>query len=365
MKTIKILTTALFMLLFNQVINAQQSLETIAIFPDSRPGNITVSNDGRVFVTMSALSASKYMVKEILPTGEAVPFGDKEWIVKPSDGSIKGINSTIGIQADDNGILWVLDMGNIKQNQAPKLVGFNLTNGAVVKVFPIPNTVLSNKPFLQDFIIDEKHNIAVIADMTDALNPPVKPAFVVINLETGNIRRVLESDNSFMPLMEPVKIHGRPVSHKRSNGEIIQPNYPLNPISIDKKNNFIYYGAMGNTKIYRIPAALLADESKTNTELSRYIQFYANKPKSDGFKVGNNGKVYVTDVENSAIVQSSPSGIKTLVASKDKLSWPDGVAIYGNDLYIVANQLHNLPLLNEGKDASNPPFLVLKIKIQD
>jgi len=58
-------------------------------------------------------------------------------------------------------------------------------------------------------------------------------------------------------------------------------------------------------------------------------------------------------------------GMKTIAQSKKDLSWPDGVAIHGNYLYIVANQLHNLPLLNEGKDASKPPYLVLKIKLQD
>jgi sugar lactone lactonase YvrE len=365
MKTVTIIKTVLFAFVMNFTLLAQAQLETIATFPESRPGNITVSNDGRIFVTMSALSASKYMVKEILPNGEAIPFGDKEWIVKPENGSIKGINSTIGIQADANGILWVLDMGNVKQNQAPKLVGFDLITGNVRKVFPIPNTVLSTKPFLQDFVIDIKNNTAVIADMTDALNPPIAPAFVVINLETGYIRRVLEGNASFLSADEPVKIHGRLVSHKRKDDTTIQPRYPLNPISIDDENKYIYYGAMGNTKIYRIPSSVLADESKQDSDLNKYIEFYANKPKSDGFKVGTNGKVYVTDVENSAIVESTPAGMKTIAQSKKDLSWPDGVAIHGNYLYIVANQLHNLPLLNEGKDASKPPYLVLRMKIEE
>ncbi|MFL1895257.1 L-dopachrome tautomerase-related protein [Aquimarina sp. 2-A2] len=365
MKIIAVLKIVLFALVMNHAMLAQAQLERIATFPESRPGNITVANDGRIFVTMSALSASKYMVKEILPNGDIIPFGDKEWIVKPENGSIKGINSTIGIQADANGKLWVLDMGNIKQNQAPKLVGFDLVTGNMVKVFPIPNTVLSSKPFLQDFVIDVKNNTAIIADMTDALNPPIAPAFVVINLETGYIRRVLEGNASFLALDEPMKIHGRLVSHKRKDGTTIQPRYPLNPISIDEENKYIYYGAMGNTKIYRIQSAVLADESKQDIDLTKYIELYANKPKSDGFKVGANGKVYVTDVENSAIVESTPSGMKTIVQSKEDLSWPDGVAIHGNYLYIVANQLHNLALLNEGKDASKPPYLVLKMKIKE
>lgn len=346
--------------------NAQNKLEVVSEFPDARPGNVAVSNDGRVFVTMSALGSSKYMVKEILPDGSTKPFPDKEWIVKPEGKSFKGINKTIGIQTDDNNTLWVLDMGDPKNTpkQAPKLMGWDIATQKLVRVFPIPEAIADSKSFLQDFIIDEKHNVAVLADMTDALNPPFNPAFVVINLETGHMRRVLENHESLMPIDESVVINGRPISHKRADGSTIQPRYPLNPISNDSENNFIYYGAMGGKKVYRIPASVMADEGLTDKEMSEFVSFYAEKPKSDGFKVGPNGEVYVTDVEGSAITVSTPKGCKTLVSDKKLLSFPDGLAVHKDYLYIVVNQLHNLPVLNEGKDTSKPPYYVLRTKIQ-
>ena len=50
----------------------------------------------------------------------------------------------------------------------------------------------------------------------------------------------------------------------------------------------------------------------------------------------------------------------------EKLSWPDGVALSQDGwLYVVANQLHNLPGLNQGKDASKPPFTIYKINVND
>lgn len=365
MKNLKHLSVLLLLFTISMTSRAQNTLEVISEFPDSRPGNIAVSNDGRIFVTMSALSSSKYMVKEILKDGKAVPFGEEKWIMKPEGKSIIGINSTIGIQADNKGMLWVLDMGNGKNNQAPKLVGFDLTDGKMKKVYPIPSTVLTDKPFLQDFVIDEKHNLAIIADMTDALNPPIAPAFVVINLGTGNIRRVLENHPSMLPIDEPVKVNGRMVSHKKEDGSEIQPRYPLNPIAISENRDLIYYGAMGAKKIYTIQTKLLADENTTSKDLENAVTFYANKTKSDGFKVDADGKVYVTDVENSAISVSTTSGMKTIAQDNKRLSWPDGVAIHEGYLYIVANQLHNLALLNNGKDVSKPPYLVLKINIQE
>lgn len=366
MKKVNLLMMSIAFLMLIANVNAQSKLEVVSEFPNARPGNVAVSNDGRVFVTMSALGSSKYMVKEILPDGSTKPFPDKGWIVKPEGKSIKGINKTIGIQTDDNNTLWVLDMGNPQASpkQAPKLMGWDISTQELIRVFPIPEAIADSKSFLQDFIIDEKHNVAVLADMTDALNPPFNPAFVVINLKTGHMRRVLENHESLMPVDEPVVVNGRPISHKYADGTTMQPRYPLNPISNDSENNFIYYGAMGGKKIYRIPASVMADEKLTDSEMSEFVSYYAEKPKSDGFKIGHNGEVYVTDVEGSAIAVCTPEGSKILVADKKLLSFPDGLAVHKNYLYIVVNQLHNLPVLNEGKDTSNPPYYVLRTKIK-
>lgn len=119
---------------------------------------------------------------------------------------------------------------------------------------------------------------------------------------------------------------------------------------------------MGAKKIYRIPASVLADESLTDQNIARSISFYAEKPISDGFKAGDNGLVYVTDVQQNTVGVSSPEGYKKLVTDK-RLSWPDGLAIYSGYLYITANQLNHLPLLNNGVDSSKPPYYVLRIKI--
>jgi sugar lactone lactonase YvrE len=366
MKTIKYFLLSVGVLLTTQIF-AQKKIEIVAEFPDARPGNVAVSPEGRVFVTMSALGESKFMVKEVLSNGTAVPFPDEEWIVKTSGKSMKGINATIGIHVSNDNILWVLDMGDEKGDtkKAPKLVSFNIKTKKLVKVFPFPDDVLQFNSFLQDFVIDEKNQIAVIADMTYAgLLPPIKPAFIVVDLKTGYTRRVLENDPSFMPLDEAVVINDRPVSHLFPNGGVLQPSYPLNPISIDPQREWIYFGAMGGKKIYRIKSEAVANEKLSDNELSKQIQFYAVKPKSDGFKVGNNGKVYVTDVENNAVGVSTPNGYTVLAQDKDLLSWPDGVSISKDGyLYIVANQLHNLPWLNNNIDTSKPPYYVVRIKI--
>jgi hypothetical protein len=64
------------------------------------------------------------------------------------------------------------------------------------------------------------------------------------------------------------------------------------------------------------------------------------------------------------IVKSFPEASDTLLVDK-RLSWPDGVELdaEGRWLYITANQLHRLPVLNGGLDESKPPFHVLRLRV--
>ncbi|SKC95669.1 Major royal jelly protein [Chitinophaga ginsengisegetis] len=342
-------------------------LEVAASFDRERPGNVAVSPSGRVFITMSDATVSPYKVKEVLPDGSVADFPDTTWTRNPQGYSYKGINATIGIQVTADNVLWVLDLGNRKAipAQAPKLVAWDIETRKLLHVYPIPDAVLKPSSFLQDFVIDEKRHTAVIADMSmGGLILPAAPAFVVVDLQTGYARRILENHPSFQPVDEDVVINGHAVSHVFPDGSVLNPRYPLNPISIDPKMEWIYFGALGGRSIYRIAAAALSNQALSDSALSGKITYYAPKPKSDGFKVGDGGILFVTDVENSAVVMATPAGYSTLVKDTILISWPDGLAIAPNGyLYLVSDQLHKRPFWNQGKEESKPPFYLLRIKI--
>jgi len=345
----------------------QSKLEIVASFTSERPGNIAVSENDRIFITMSDHMVSKYAVKEIISNGSIQDFPDTVWTVKPKQNSIKGISRTIGIQVSKD-IVWVLDIGDNSTvpKQEPKLIGWNINTRKLHRIYTLPDAVLHSSSFLQDFVIDEKHQTAILADMSmGGMIYPAVPAFVVIDLKTGYSRRVLENDESFQPIDEDITVNGRPLSHTYPDGKVVNPHYPLNPIAIDPAMEWVYFGALGGNKIYRIPTESLANASLGDSILSRQIEYYAGKPKSDGFKIDHKGQVYVTDVENNAIGISTPTGYTILVQDKTLLSWPDGVAISADGyLYITSDQLQNKPWWNNGRDDSKPPYYVLRMKIK-
>ncbi|QEC42287.1 L-dopachrome tautomerase-related protein [Pseudobacter ginsenosidimutans] len=341
-------------------------LEIVTSFNKERPGNVAISPTGRVFITMSDATASPYKVKEILPDGTVVDFPDTIWTRKPQGHSYKGVNAAIGIQATSDNVLWVMDLGDRKAQpvQAPKLIAWDISTRKLLHVYPIPDAVLRSNSFLQDFVIDEKNHAAVIADMSMAgLVLPAMPAFIVIDLQTGYARRVLENHHSFQPVDEDIVIDKQVISHLFPDGSVLKPRYPLNPISIDRKMEWIYYGALSGRSIFRVPAAALSSPGSDDSALSKKIVYYAAKPKSDGIKAGNR-VLFVTDIENSAVVMATPAGYSVLVKDTALISWPDGLAIAPDGyLYLVSNQLHKRPFWNLGKEESKPPYYLLRVKI--
>lgn len=337
-------------------------LETVAVFPKERPGNPTVMRDGRVLVSISAIIAPEFAVRAIEADGRHRPYPDEFWSGKPRpDG--RGLAGVIGIRADADDVVWILDLGD--REHQPKLVGWNDREERLHRVIVLPQNVLRPSSFAQDFVVDRRRGRAYIADMTlNAEGTSDYPAIVVVDLDTGFSRRVLEGHVSLLPGPNPLSIDGKTISLRTENGRNIAYRYGLNPIAIDPLGRWVYFGAMSGKSVHRIPAETLANETVAGVMTSQ-VEYWCGKPACDGFDVDALGNVYVTDVENSAIGRASPDGYTILAQDTDRLGWPDGVELdaEGHWLYITANQLHRLPMLNGGVDESRPPFYVLRLRV--
>jgi sugar lactone lactonase YvrE len=337
-------------------------LEVVATFPEERPGNPTVMCDGRVLVSISAIVAPGFAVRAISKDGNHPPYPDALWAGRPRpDG--RGMAGVIGIRGDANGIVWMLDMGDA--GHQPKLVGWNDREERLHRVIVLPQNVLRPSSFAQDFVVDHRNHRIYIADMTlNAEGVSDYPAIIVVDLDSGLSWRVLERHASLLPGDGPVTIAGKAISLKAADGEIRPYRYGLNPIAIDPIGRWVYYGAMSGKAVHRIATKALATASD-DAVLANHVEYWCAKPPCDGFDVDALGNVYVTDVENSAIGVASPAGYSVLAQDDERLSWPDGVELdaEGRWLYITANQLHRLPVLNGGVDESRPPFFVLRLRV--
>lgn len=350
---------------------AKPGLEIVAALKE-RPGNIGVSTDGRIFLTLHPFDAPHYKLVEVLGDGSLRPYPSKEMSAAPQGAAgqnlAAGLINPLGIRITLRGILMLIDMGETGKGRPAMLKAFSLSNNSMVINYPIPGELLTPQSFLQDFAFDWVDNTALIADMGQAdLTQPARPGLIIVY---GNPlqkpRRVLDGHPSLMPPDTPMKAEGRAMEVKKDKQKV-SVRAGLNPITIDPQRNWLYFGPMGAGKIYRAPLSVLKDINATPEEVAASVEEVADKPESDGMTIDADGNIYLTNVNDNEIGIIRGDGTRwgkyETYLKDERLIWPDGMC-FGPDgmIYVTINQLNRSKPLNLGVEEGQPPYYVARFR---
>lgn len=359
------LTLALFVVPLTAYAAEQPQLEVFAEM-QGRPGNIAVALDGSLIMTMHPFDDPLHKVMKIT-NGKLAPFPNDKWSESRPAGAVEkddvGIESAIGIHATIRNIAYTIDMGS--KNHAPRLVGFSIPGNTVFKVQNIPENVLTEQSFLQDFAFDWIDNTTYIADMGQAdLTKPAKPALIVLYSNPfQKARRVLEGHPGVLPTDAPMRAEGKDIQVMQE-GKPVAVHAALNPITIDPQRGWLYFGPMGPGKLYRVKTSLLKDINLPPEQLAAAVEEVADKPASDGMTIDAQGNIYLGNVDAGEI-DVIRNGSKTAepYIQDERLKWVDGFS-FSPDGYIYAtvNQLNRSKQLNLGKETSEKPYLIVRFK---
>jgi sugar lactone lactonase YvrE len=325
-------------------------LEVLATF-DGRPGNPAVGPDGTIFVSMHPFDGPAIKVVRMTGEGVAEPY--------PDDRIARSFGAVIGIAADRDGVLWILDMGSADKN--PKLYGWNTREDRVEAVHYIPQEARVANSFFQDLAIDHTRKRIFLADMSrgDMIGES-RPAIVVVDLETGAMRRRLEG-HAFLQGKADHSAEGQPMNFTDPEGRTHPLRLGLNPIGIDERDEYVYFSTIAPGPVYRVEASVLGNPALTDAQIAGAVEVFGTKPTSDGIAVAGE-TVYITDVDGSAIRALDANGLRT-VSDDPRLIWPDAIALDGEGALIVTvNQLHRAPPFNGGESGAEPPYLLVRIR---
>ena len=255
-----------------------------------------------------------------------------------------------------SGALWILDPASpdfVKVVPGgPKLLKVNLATDTVERVYCFdddaapPNSYLNDVRFAKDF-----------AFITDS----GLGALVVLNLATGNVRRLLEDDQSTKAeaWLEPV-IGGRP--WRFANGKT--PQVHSDGIAIDPEQKYVYYKALTGRTLYRVPIGILLDETLQSGELGNHVERVKIVGPTDGLDFDANGNLYLTGLEENAIKMLRPDGRLETFATAPEFLWPDTIVVKrSGDLFFSASQFHLMPAFNENIDRRMPPYKVFHVQL--
>jgi sugar lactone lactonase YvrE len=334
---------------------AARGIEVVAELAQG-PGNLTVTPDGRILVSLHQFFETDMRVAEVMPDGELVPFPSESWAVGFQ--SRLALSTVLGIQSDPEGVVWMLDNG-MRDGMTPRLVGWDTRSDRLERLITLAQPATAPNSFVNDLAVDRTHHAVYIADPAGSNNA----ALIVVDLKTGTARRVLEGHPSVVPEDIDLVIDDRPVEIRQADGSTVRPRIGVNPIALDHDNEWLYFGPMHGTSLYRIRTRHLRDHILDEEgRLAGLVERHGDKVISDGSSVDQAGNVYITDLAGHAVGVTDPDGGYRVLVSDPRLAWPDALS-FGPDgmLYVAANQLHRTARLNAGTDETQPPFLILRV----
>lgn len=328
-----------------------EALEEVAAL-DLPPGNLAVSADGRVFFTFHPEGGPETKLAEWVE-GRAVPWPSAEWQAERD--SAPYFQTPLAIRIDAQARLWVLDFASYAIG-TPRLLAFDVASGELVHQHEFPSDVAGFGSMLNDFQVDPAGRRIYIAESSPFLR---SPAIIVYDVEAKQSRRVLDDHPSVLPEDYVIQAPGRDM--------VILGFYTLrigvDSIALDRKGEWLYYGAVNSDRLYRVRAEDLSDESLADPELAKRVEDFAAKTLSDGLSTDELGNVYLTDMEHSAIVQVTPGRTLRTLAKDPRLRWPDGLS-FGPDgwLYVTCSDLQDVIFKSAAHVRASAPFHIYRFK---
>lgn len=322
------------------------ALEVVAELP-TPPGNIAVSAEGRVFVSLHPEAKPSYTLAAIAD-GKPVPW--------PSAEAQSRFTDVLGIRIDAQNRLWTLDNGGHGIEPA-RLTAFDVATGAVVREIVFDRAAAGYGSHLNDLAITADGGTIYIADASFFAKTP---ALLVVDVASGKARRLLQNHASVVPDRFIPVVQGRVME---AFGLVaIRPG--VDTFTLSRDGTWLYYAPITSQRLYRIATAALRDPSLDDAQLAGQVETLPPKTMSDGATTDDAGQVYLSDLEHSAVIRYTPeTGAMTTLIKTERLRWPDGFS-FGPEgwLYVTGSSLQHVIAQPPSSVAEHAPYQIFRFQ---
>ena len=321
---------------------------------------IGVSKTGRVFATAPTAHArgGLSMVEVDVATGKLTPYPDAAWnTARPAPADSTEWGAVQALWDDSGDHLWALDTGIPTPGDviAPKLVEFDLTTNKPIRTYTFADSI-GPKDSLNDVRVDVARQTAYLT------NAGAQGGIVVLDLRSGHSKLRLSGDRSAVDDPTQRLMIGEQEALKPDGSRVI---VQTDGIALSPDTNYLYYRALTDHHYWRIATAALRNGAMDAAALSRQVQYLGEAAVSGGLIMDRQGTLFAGDIEHATVVALTLHGprltSRVFVRAPGQLSWADGFAISGDDLYISDSHLNEVAFRNDLPRSG--PFTIFKVKL--
>ena len=344
-----------------QNVFADDRLVEVVQSPEYHCMGIAVSKTSRIFAALPRyINDVTLSVAEITSTNILTAFPGGRWnTFNPTSSTDNPEERFVNVNAvltDANDNLWVVDMGSVGSRtfaNASKLVKINLQSNQVERIYYTSSLNAPAGFALNDVRIGSQH-----AYLTESGLGSV----VIINLENGQVRRVLDQHPS-TKFTEPtvVRMEGRVILDEHGQPKKMHNNN----LELAPDQKTLYYKPSLSYNWFAIATADLLNESLSPSQLGEKVKTSWKAMPTGGTTMDDQGYIYLMDLERQAIwQQSTVDGSWKLIVRDERIGWGDASDVSADGyLYVPMSQNNRIPAFNNGTNQVVKPFRTYKIRI--
>jgi hypothetical protein len=290
--------------------------------------------------------------------GKPAPYPDAAWNGWQEGGdNAKAFVNVNAIHLDGRGSLWVIDTGSPQFGGDPlpggaKAVQIDLKTNRVVRTIAFGPDVALPGSYVDDIRFNGRH-----AYLTDA----GKPGLIVVDLDTGKSRRVLENHPSVVASKERViDVAGTVV--RGGDGQPLAVNADPFELSLDHRT--LYYGPLSGPWS-QVPTRLLDDQGAPAAALAAAVKPWIDLPPIGGSVLDAKGNLYYTELRTSSLMKRAPDGKVTTVLSDPRLHWVDAPTIANGRMWLPVPQMDRVAVFNGGTSKVQQPVTLYSIDMKE
>lgn len=259
------------------------------------------------------------------------------------------------LRRDGKGSLWVVDTGSAKFGGDPlpggaKLVQIDLATGKVARVI-----AFGPKIALPGSYVDDVRFHGDFAYLTDA----GRPGIIVVNLKTGNMRRVLENIPATTARDDrPIVLDGAVLNGP--DGKPVRVN--TDPMEVSLDGEWFYFGTLEGPWS-RIATRWLDNFSAPAKTLNAKVEPWADLPPVGGTVMAADS-LYFTELSTNSLKRRAPNGSITTIAQDQRLHWVDAPTIDDqNRILLPVPQIDRAPIFHDGQSQVQWPITLYRMKL--